>query len=57
MKSILENALQDIRRARNNMSKDEFLKTVHDLTNDANVAVPLMEAASVCSIERLVRKE
>jgi hypothetical protein len=57
MKTILENALQDIRRARNNMSKDEFLKTVHDLTNDANVAVPLMEAASVCSIERLVRKE
>jgi hypothetical protein len=57
MKTILENALQDIRKARNNMSKDEFLKTVYDSTDDANVALPLMEAASVCSVERLVRKE
>jgi hypothetical protein len=35
------------------MSKEEFLRAVADITEDANVAIPLMEAASVCSMRRL----
>lgn len=53
MKQKLEQALQDIRTCRNNMSKEEFLLAVNDITKDANVAVPLMQAASVCSMQRL----
>lgn len=53
MKQKLEQALQDIRVCRNNMLKEEFLRAVNDITENANVAVPLMEAASVCSMHRL----
>ena len=53
MKQKLEQALQDLRECRNNMSKEEFLRTVTDITEDANVAIVLMEAASVCSMHRL----
>lgn len=35
------------------MAKEEFLHAVNDITEDANVAVPLMQAASVCSMQRL----
>lgn len=53
MKQKLEQALQDIRECRNNMPKEEFLRVVYNITEDANVAVPLMQAASVCSMQRL----
>lgn len=53
MKQKLEQALQDLRECRNNMAKEEFLHAVNDITEDANIAVPLMQAASVCSMHRL----
>lgn len=53
MKQKLEQALQDLRECRNNMSKEEFLDIVYFATADPNVAIVLMEAASVCTLQRL----
>ena len=53
MKEKIEQALHDLRVCRNNMSKEEFLDIVYFTTVDANVAIVLMEAASVCSMHRL----
>lgn len=53
MKQKLEQALQDLRECRNNITKEEFLDIVYFATVDANVAIVLMEAASVCSMHRL----
>ena len=53
MKQELILALEKIRHCRNNMSKDDFLDTVREATNDNNVAFPLLEAASICSLGRI----
>jgi hypothetical protein len=53
---LLEESLQGIRQARNNMSKDEFLAAVLRFTGDANVAIPLLEAASQVSIEQILER-
>ena len=46
----VELALQTLRHARNNMTKVDFLAEVHRLTEDADVAWPLMQAGTqVCS--------
>ena len=55
MKRKLADALQQIRWCRNNMNKADFLDTVREITNDNNVMVPLLEIASVCSVERMLR--
>jgi len=46
-------ALETIRLCRNNMSKQEFLDSIREVTNDNNIAFPLLEAASVCSMDRI----
>ena len=51
----IRNALSLLRLARNNMPKSDFLKTVREYTEDANVAMPLLEAASVVSYERIAK--
>lgn len=53
---LLEESLQGIRQARNNMSKDEFLAAVLRFTGDTNVAIPLLEAASQVSIEQILER-
>jgi len=53
LKEELTMALETIRRCRNNMSKQEFLESVRKATDDNNVAFPLLEAASVCSMDRI----
>lgn len=53
MKQELMMALETIRLCRNNMSKKEFLDSIREATNDNNVAFPLLEAASVCSMNRI----
>lgn len=53
---LLEESLQGIREARNNMSKDEFLAAVIRFTGDTNVAIPLLEAASQVSIEQILER-
>jgi len=53
MKQELFSALQHIRHCRNNMSKQDFLESVWEATNDSNVAIPLLEAASVCNMNRI----
>lgn len=51
--TLIEEALQGLRRARNNLSRDAFLAEVRRVTEDANVAMPLMEASTQVSMERL----
>jgi hypothetical protein len=53
MKQELMMALEIIRLCRNNMSKQEFLDSIREVTNDNNIAFPLLEAASVCSMDRI----
>jgi hypothetical protein len=53
MKQELTKALETIRLCRNNMSKQEFLDSIREVTNDNNIAFPLLEAASVCSMDRI----
>lgn len=36
------------------MDKADYLDTVREITNDNNVMVPLLEIASVCSVERML---
>lgn len=51
---MIEEALQLLRQARNNMTKADFLAEVRRVTEDANVALPVIEAASQVSLARLV---
>ena len=53
MESKVHEALQLLRLARNNMSKEDFLSAVHDVTNDNNVAAVLMLAATQVSLQRM----
>lgn len=56
MKSMefkVNEALQLLRLARNNMSEERFLNAVYDATNDNNVAVVLMLAATQISLQRI----
>ena len=46
-------ALEMLRTARNNMSKEDYLFAVMKSTMDANIAMPLIEASSQVSIRRL----
>ena len=52
-KSRLKDALDEIRLCRNNMSKQDFLQAVYQLTQDNNVLVPLIELGSVCTTNRI----
>lgn len=49
-KQSLINSLQNIRHARNNMSKEDFLNIVNDILQDPNIAIPVLEVASHVSI-------
>jgi hypothetical protein len=51
--SDIETALQLLRKAHLNMNRYDFLHEVSRVTEDANVAVPLMLAGSRVSLDRL----
>lgn len=53
MEKELKKSLNLLRKARNNMSKQEFQEAVSKLTKDANIAEPLIIASSQVSYERM----
>jgi hypothetical protein len=52
----IEEALELLRRAKNNMFREDFLAEVHRVTMDANLAEGLMLAATQVSYARLVEQ-